>query len=751
VRRALRGACRKEPRRIVLLPVGGQEFGKYLLLDRIAVGGMSEIYRARMTAAAGVTKQVVIKKILPSFAGNPAFVSMFINEARIAAGLSHGNISQVFDFGEVDGEYYLALEWVHGQPLSKVMRRARDKELTALPIPLALLVATEMLQGLEYAHNRLDESGRPLNIVHRDVSPQNVLLGYEGQIKLVDFGIARARLASSGETEATAAQGKYLYFSPEQALGRELDARADIFAAGVVLYQLLCGRLPWEGERLEVLQRIARGDFPPPRSINPGLSPELERILLTAMAVEREQRYPSAQAFGEALETYLHTAVPGFPVSALAHFMGYLFESELVTEGRPVRLPPDFLAQLEQWGKGLPAEPPRLRAPSRSLPAPALPPPPESPEPARRRWSPASWVLFGAPVAAALLAAAFIVTGEEDKTFSVELTSTPQGASVWVDGLILMDHTPALIPLSADREHLIEVHAIGMESWSQRVQADEGATLAVRANLRPANPRLARQTQTGASALPPGSQVPNEGTFPLPSFELRPSQHAFLVPPSSAARLRLDPSRTYSLRTEGHLTQGKGAGPSADTVVYYLEGGAALPARKSFGLLGAQELRVSNAFALYLFVPETSAQAAPSGSLQVEVRETASGTGATVMVDARQHALTPRPGESYTLRGLDPASTYEVRLRDTARPARTRGIQGEAVGRVLVLQDGGCGAEEGGPWKPGHVRVVETGHATRFTGMSWLRFTFPDEDLEDNAGAISVEVVPVAGPRPQGC
>jgi hypothetical protein len=135
----------------------------------------------------------------------------------------------------------------------------------------------------------------------------------------------------------------------------------------------------------------------------------------------------------------------------------------------------------------------------------------------------------------------------------------------------------------------------------------------------------------------------------------------------------------------------------------------------------------------------------------VEVRETASGTGATVMVDARQHAVTPRVGESYTLRGLDPSATYEVRLRDTARPARTRGIQGEAVGRVLVLQDSGCGAEEGGPWKPGRARVVETGHATRFTGTSWLRFTFPDEDLEDNAGALSVEVVPVAGVRPQGC
>ncbi|WP_224245309.1 serine/threonine-protein kinase [Hyalangium gracile] len=735
----------------MLLPAGGQEFGKYLLLDRIAVGGMSELYLARMTAAAGVTKHVVIKKILPHYADNAAFISMFINEARIAVGLSHGNIAQVFDFGEVDGEYYLAMEWVHGQPLSKVLRRAKEKHLEVLPVPLALLAATEMLQGLAYAHNRLDDTGRPLNIVHRDVSPQNVLLGYEGQVKLVDFGIARARLASRMEPEATAAQGKYLYFAPEQARGRELDARADIFAAGVVLYEMLCGKLPWEGERMEVLRRITSGDFPAPRAINPSLPQELENILLTALAVERERRYPSAEAFGEALETYLHTVAPDFPASALAHFMGYLFESELVAEGRPVRLPPDFLGQLELWSKGLPADPLRPRTPSygRALPA-VTPPPPEPLEPARRRLSPLSWVLFGAPVLAALLAAVLILTGEDAKTFSVELTSTPQGASVWVDGQLLADHTPTLIPLTADREHLIEVHAIGMESWSQRVKADEGATLAVRAQLLPSRPRPSSPPQAGTPSSASAPRVPTEGRFPLPAFELRPSQHAFLVPPSTAARLRLDPSRTYSLRTEGTLAASHVAGGPSDTVIYFLEGGPGLLARASFGMVGPQEIQISNAFALYLFVPE----AAPKGgvgSLQVRVQETRSGTGATVMVDARQHALTPRPEQSFTLHGLDAATTYEVRLRDTARPARTQGIQGEAVGRALVLQGGGCSADEGAPWKRGAARVVETGRTTRFTGASWLRFTFPDDDLEDNAGALAVEVLPVPGGRPQGC
>jgi hypothetical protein len=314
----------------------------------------------------------------------------------------------------------------------------------------------------------------------------------------------------------------------------------------------------------------------------------------------------------------------------------------------------------------------------------------------------------------------------------------------------LMDHTPTLIPLSADREHLIEVHAIGMESWSQRVRAEEGDTLAIRAELRQARPSSARQSRAGASAPSPASQAPTGGTFPLSTFEVRAAQHAFLVPPSSAAQLRLDPSKTYSLRTEGTLKHGPGAQGSLDTAVYFLRGGAALPARKSFGLLGPQEVQVSNAFALYLFVPETSSHGT-TGSLRVHVRETASGTGATVMMDAHQHALTPRPEESFTLQGLDAATTYEVRLKDTPRPARTQGVQGEAVRQVLVFQDRGCGADEGGPWKPGPARVVETGRALRVRGVSWLRFSFPDDDLEDNAGAISVEVRPVAGASPQGC
>jgi serine/threonine protein kinase len=163
-------------------PVSSEEttrFGKYELLDRIAAGGMAEIFRARYEPAKGVSKQVVIKRILPAYAENKGFIGMFTNEAKIAMGLSHGNIAQVFDFGAIDGDYFLAMELVDGQPLSKVAKRAKELGLPVLPSDIAAFIVAELLKGLHYAHTRLDEDGRPLRIVHRDVSPQNVLLGFE--------------------------------------------------------------------------------------------------------------------------------------------------------------------------------------------------------------------------------------------------------------------------------------------------------------------------------------------------------------------------------------------------------------------------------------------------------------------------------------------------------------------------------------------------------------------------------------------
>ncbi|MFE8604513.1 protein kinase domain-containing protein [Archangium violaceum] len=327
-----------------------REFGKYELVSKLAAGGMAITYRARMKGAAGVTKPVVIKQILPHFADEPDFVEMFVSEARVAAGLTHGNIAQVFDFGEIDGQYFLAMEFVHGQTLSKLLRRAQKAGLPGLPMPLALFVATQICDGLDYAHRHIGDDGRPMGLVHRDVSPDNVLISYEGQVKVIDFGIAKATSIVESRTSPGTLKGKYPYFSTEQARGeQDLDARSDTFAVGVVLYEMLCGRRPYEGELAAVLPRILEGDYPPPSSLNPAIAPELESVMGTAMALNREQRYPTAQAFSEALREQLYSGWPRFSPAMLSQLLGHLFAEELTAEGRKVEVTPAFLEQLAAW------------------------------------------------------------------------------------------------------------------------------------------------------------------------------------------------------------------------------------------------------------------------------------------------------------------------------------------------------------------------------------------------------------------
>ena len=742
-------------------PSAGLQFGKYKLLERIATGGMAEIYRARMTAVAGITKPVVIKKILPGYADDDAFVSMFINEARIALGLSHGNIAQIFDFGEVEGEYFLAMEWVDGHPLSHVMRRAREKGLSALPPPLAVLVAIDMLRGLAYAHTRLDDNGRPLHIVHRDVSPQNVLLSYEGQVKLVDFGIARARLAGR-ETKADAVKGKYVYFAPEQARGEALDARTDVFAAGTVLYEMLCGRRPFEGSLQDVLRKISQGDFPRPREWTPGIPPALERILLTAMATSPEQRYPTAQAFAEALTRQLHVTAPDVSPSELGHFMGYLFEPELVEAGRPVQLPREFIARVGRWS-GVPAPPPiptppdmprhglEPRGEARGEPRGDLttqPLPPQSvlPQATPPRALPADapsawhrtlrgWAVRGAPVLGALLAMWMGLLVGGTNTFAVELSSSPAGATIHVNGRRLSETTPTLITqLPADVEHVLEMSLPGQVPWSQRVKAERGTTLAVHARLTPKRPPVPRPNPraSAAPAATSSARYPEGGPFALSA-----TAHAFRVPQSVAARMRLDPSRTYGLRAEGRVSLG-GPMPVAQAA-YFLEGGEALPAIDSFGVVGGEEVLVQNTSVLYVFLwdgqPDDN-----RGALHVHVREQTSGAVTTLLLDPRRYSVAPGEQEAFTLRELDAATTYRVVVRAPAEPARTRGFAGGAVDQVLALHGAGDGPATG----PGTLEVLGVNQPTVIRGARWLRLAFPDDDPGDNTGGLTLEVTPVA-------
>jgi eukaryotic-like serine/threonine-protein kinase len=327
----------------------GDRFGRYELVSRLGHGGMAETWRARLLAAAGITKPVLIKRILPEYGTDDAFISMFISEARISATLSHGNIAQVHDFGELDGEYFLAMEYVDGQPLHRILKRARQSGLASLPIPLATFIALEMCRGLHYAHTRTDDSGKPLGIVHRDISPDNVLVSYEGQVKLVDFGIAKARMQRNFDTAPGVVKGKYLFFSPEQARGEEVDGRTDVWATGVVLYEMLCGRLPVEGPEYAALPKLITGAFPRPSVLRPELPAELDELVMKALALTKAQRFESSHAFGDALTGYLYASTPRFSALSLSHFVQELFREDLTQDGRAVQVPASFLEELEQW------------------------------------------------------------------------------------------------------------------------------------------------------------------------------------------------------------------------------------------------------------------------------------------------------------------------------------------------------------------------------------------------------------------
>src|SRR3954454_6125730 len=261
-------------------------YGKYQLLEQLARGGMAEVFKAKAHGVEGFEKILVIKRILPELSQNPRFVEMFINEAKIAVTLSHANIVQVFDLGQAQNTYFIAMEYVSGMDLATTLKLA-SKSGRRLSPELAVYIVSELVKGLDYAHRRRDADQRPLNLVHRDVSPQNVLLSNEGEVKLTDFGIAKARTVAQAVTDVGIVKGKYAYMAPEQILGKSVDARADVFAAGVLLYEALAGVNPFQtGSNYDTLERIRAGDVTPIEQLVPDVPAEVARVVRTSMAYE---------------------------------------------------------------------------------------------------------------------------------------------------------------------------------------------------------------------------------------------------------------------------------------------------------------------------------------------------------------------------------------------------------------------------------------------------------------------------------
>jgi serine/threonine-protein kinase len=301
-------------------------FGRYTLLERLAVGGMAEVFRAKIVSSHGFEKIVVIKRILPHLAEDATFVAMFIDEAKLTAQLTHPKIVQILDFGEVRGQYFTALEYVDGFDALGLLRVAAQKRVH-IPRALAIFVVTEVLEALDYAHNARDMDGKPMQIVHRDISPSNIFLSKRGDVKLGDFGIAHAQRREA-RTQAGTLKGKYGYMSPEQVVGRPIDARSDLFAVGVVLAELLTGRRLFTAPAdLDVLLKVRDVKLDRLDKYGADLSPALDRIVRRALKKSPRERHQSAVELRDDLSDYLFSIGQRVGASDLRAFTGALFDT----------------------------------------------------------------------------------------------------------------------------------------------------------------------------------------------------------------------------------------------------------------------------------------------------------------------------------------------------------------------------------------------------------------------------------------
>jgi serine/threonine protein kinase len=336
-------------------------FGKYYLLERVNVGGMAEVFKAKAFGVEGFERLLAVKRILPNIAEDKEFIEMFIDEAKISVQLNHANIAQIFDLGKVEDSFFIALEFVHGKDLRSIFDRGRQMT-QIMPIAQACFVIMKVCEGLDYAHNKRDAQGRELNLVHRDVSPQNVLVSYEGEIKLIDFGIAKAA-GKASKTQAGILKGKFGYMSPEQVRGLPIDRRSDIFSVGIVLYELLTGERLFVGESdFSTLEKVRNVEILPPSTYNRKIPDELERIVLKTLAKDVEDRYQNAIDLHDDLQAFMYTAGEFYSRKDLAAWMKKTFATEIEEETR----------KLEEYRNISPPDP-RTATPSKPMSQPGRP------------------------------------------------------------------------------------------------------------------------------------------------------------------------------------------------------------------------------------------------------------------------------------------------------------------------------------------------------------------------------------------
>jgi serine/threonine protein kinase len=510
-------------------------FGPYTLLRSVGKGGMAEVFLARAAGLGGFERLLCVKRVLDEHASDTQLIEHLVEEAKLVSRISHANVAQVFDLGRVGEQFYIAMEWIDGVDAMKLLEACEERSIH-VPIPAAAYIVAEIAKGLHAAHTTTDETGRPLGIVHRDVTPTNVLLSLEGQVKLIDFGVAK-NLLRSRQTQVGVVKGKYNYLAPEQARGEAIDARADVFAAGILLYELLAGEPLYPGKKAaDVLVKARGAKIPKLADARPDVPPELEAILLRALTKDRAARTQSASQLADELERYLTATAPDFGAGSLAALVAHLFPDKAMAgiESDPMSVG-EFVAHKEVSlvtapgvlvrpsssliGEDFDAQPTRVltteevedRRARRRAQIALTPVPPLAPRTARPAATRTARKGAGLAAVAALgVTLAGYGAYEALREPRVAIASTPPGAFIAIDGLGTGRTTPAELSL-APGTHRLELVLDGHEDHDAPLTVDGDASVSITLEL--ARPALELDSEpTGAMVLRDGRYV---GATPL--------------------------------------------------------------------------------------------------------------------------------------------------------------------------------------------------------------------------------------------
>jgi serine/threonine protein kinase len=505
----------------------GERFGKYLLVAEIAVGGMAEIFLAVHKGVEGFIKVVVIKRVLPHLTNNPDFTRMFIEEARLEARLEHPNIVRTYEFGEVNGQYFTAMEYLPGEDLFKALNSLSiSRQL--MPMHIATGIASQLCAGLHFAHQFTDVDGHPLNLVHRDINPANIIITYGGEVKIIDFGVAKSN--ANVQTLTGTIKGKVSYMPPEQVLDRAVDHRADIFSAGVVLWEMLTGRpLFLRSNEAATLYAIMNAPIPPPSKFRPEVPPQLDRIVTRALARRCSDRFDTAEQMAGALDDFMVTA-PRYDARVLAGKVEELFGSTRAEAKRAIaqtrsltrnistvmKLRSEVRADLAERldlavvsQKNIESQtPPRSGAEADRL----NPRDPESlvaiAAPGHSRLQRALMFSLVAIMLVCIAGGLAFTTSRSDRqqaarptASAVQIESTPAGAAVFVAGEPTGLKTPTTLTGVTSKQLLIRLELANYAPVTKSIDVLVGETASMQVALAPLQSRLI------LSDLPPGASV----------------------------------------------------------------------------------------------------------------------------------------------------------------------------------------------------------------------------------------------------